>query len=437
MLMGLQFFKPDMNVNFMGAKKYFIIFSICLTILSLIAVSVKGFNLGIDFKGGTKILVSFKKEADIDRKEITRLINDLIEKQTGEKGTQVEVQEFDVGGGNAEETTLQVFTELSSLLTPLKKLEIGNKIKAEFGAGTTVDSSYEAGDKFYVTLKDEMKPNDFNKRISELFRKLNYPSIVISSEKEERIKIDQFKEKNLLFSEEGDKAAEKLEKLNEELNSKLALITDKKYTVVVNEIKDSVNALLKAKYKDNFNEVISATSVSESVGKELFGNGLLAVLYACLGILIYLAVRFDIRYSPGAVIALFHDTIITMGFITIVDIKFTLAIVAVLLTIIGYSVNDTVIVYDRIRENLGKGKWPDLEKVMNMSINQTMSRTIITSFTTFLAIFPLTFLGGGTIQDFAITMCFGIVFGTYSSVFVATPLTLYLDRFFTRRGIKI
>jgi len=165
--------------------------------------------------------------------------------------------------------------------------------------------------------------------------------------------------------------------------------------------------------------------IGPKVGKELIEKAVLSILLACVGILIYLIFRFEFAFAMGAVIALIHDTIITMGAVSVTDKEFTLAIVAGLLTVIGYSVNDTIVIFDRIRENLKKAKGKGFKNTINESLNQTLSRTILTSLTVFLVLIPLFILGGSVIHDFAFTLIVGVLIGTYSSIFVATPFMIY------------
>ena len=148
--------------------------------------------------------------------------------------------------------------------------------------------------------------------------------------------------------------------------------------------------------------------------------------------LIYVAFRFDISFSPGAVVALFHDVSLTIGVFVLTNIggqglEVNLAIIGALLTIVGYSLNDTIVIYDRIRENTDRYRRKDLPDLVNVSINETMARTLATSVTTFLAISPFLFLGGSTIQTFAFAMLLGVIFGTYSTIYVASPMILVMQ----------
>jgi len=165
--------------------------------------------------------------------------------------------------------------------------------------------------------------------------------------------------------------------------------------------------------------------VGPQVGKELRQKGLMAIIYAMVGILIYVTWRFEFRYAVGAIAALIHDVVITLGIFSLVGKEIDLPIVAAFLAIVGYSLNDTIIVYDRIRENLGRYGRKGLMTVINRSINETLSRTIMTSGTTLLVVLALFVLGGGVIHNFAFAMIIGILIGTYSSIFVASALLLY------------
>ncbi len=170
----------------------------------------------------------------------------------------------------------------------------------------------------------------------------------------------------------------------------------------------------------------SVESVGPKVSGELIQTAAIAVALAVLAILAYIWLRFEWQFAVGAVLALTHDVILTIGIFSELQIKFDLAIIAALLTIVGYSINDTVIVFDRVRENLRKYKKMDLKEVLNLSINETLSRTIMTSVTTLLALVSLFVLGGDVIRGFVFAMIWGVLIGTYSSIFVASAILLVL-----------
>lgn len=166
--------------------------------------------------------------------------------------------------------------------------------------------------------------------------------------------------------------------------------------------------------------------VGPQVGEELTEDGGLAVLYALIAILIYVAFRFEYRFSLGAVAALMHDVLITLGVFSILQLDFDLSVLAAILAVIGYSLNDTIVVFDRVRENFRKIRKKTSLEVINMSINQTISRTLMTSFTTLLVLLSLFFLGGEVIHAFAMALIIGVLVGTYSSIYVATTTALAL-----------
>jgi preprotein translocase subunit SecF len=168
--------------------------------------------------------------------------------------------------------------------------------------------------------------------------------------------------------------------------------------------------------------------VGPKVGKDLTQKAVLAIVFSWIGMLIYIAWRFEFRYAVGGIVALIHDVILTIGALSLLDKEFTLTIVAALLTIIGYSINDTIVVCDRIRENLRKSSKKDFSEIINSSINETLSRTILTSLTVFIVVVILFFLGGEVIHDFAFAMIVGVFVGTYSSIFIATPIVLAWEK---------
>jgi preprotein translocase subunit SecF len=167
--------------------------------------------------------------------------------------------------------------------------------------------------------------------------------------------------------------------------------------------------------------------VGPKVGKDLRTKAMLSILYAIIGIVIYISWRFELQYAIAAIIALLHDVLITMGAFSMLDKEFTLVIVAAFLTIIGYSLNDTIVVFDRIRENTRRRSKESLSDVINTSINQTLSRTLLTSGTTLLVVVALFFLGGEIIHDFSFALLVGVVVGTYSSIFIASVFLVYWE----------
>ncbi len=168
-------------------------------------------------------------------------------------------------------------------------------------------------------------------------------------------------------------------------------------------------------------------NVGPKVSAELLNSGLLAIALALGAMLFYIWVRFEWQFSVGSILAIFHDVLITIGLFSFLSLEINLSIVAAVLTIVGYSMNDTVVIYDRIRENLSKFSSSKIEEITNTSINETLSRTIITSLTTLLALISIFVLGGEILRGFALAMIIGVIIGTYSSIFVASPILKYLN----------
>ena len=190
------------------------------------------------------------------------------------------------------------------------------------------------------------------------------------------------------------------------------------------EVTQALNKAFPGKF-----EIRSAQSVGPKVGQDLRRQAVMATLYALGGILVYIAFRFEWIYGAAAVFAVFHDTLVTLGMFSLFDREINLTVIAALLTLVGYSVNDTIVIFDRVRENLKIRRRDDLETIMNDSVNQTLSRTIIASGLTFLTVLALFIFGGEIINHFAFAMVIGIVIGTYSSIAVAAPLVLIYSNF--------
>ncbi|MBE0599327.1 MAG: protein translocase subunit SecF [Desulfuromonadales bacterium] len=196
----------------------------------------------------------------------------------------------------------------------------------------------------------------------------------------------------------------------------------------------NVEQALVAHYGPETVEIRRTEMVGPQVGQDLREKGFLALLYAIIGTLIYISWRFEFRFAIGAIVALVHDVTITLGFFSIFGKEIDLPIIAAFLAIIGYSLNDTIIIFDRVRENIGKYGKEGFAATVNRSINETLSRTILTSGTTLLVVLALFIFGGGVIHDFAFALLVGIIVGTYSTIFVATALVLWWEK---RRPGKI
>ena len=195
-----------------------------------------------------------------------------------------------------------------------------------------------------------------------------------------------------------------------------------------------IGSALSAKYGAEQVDIRRVEMVGPQVGKDLRSKGIKAILYAMLGLLVYISWRFEFRFAVGAIVALVHDVTITLGVFSLFGKEIDLPIIAAFLAIIGYSLNDTIIVYDRIRENLAKYNKESFSFIVNRSINDTLSRTMLTSGTTLLVVLALFVLGGGVIHNFAFAMLVGVLIGTYSSIFVASPILIFWEQ---RKAVKL
>jgi preprotein translocase subunit SecF len=425
----------------MKATRFTNVLSIILVLSSLAALSFFGLNLGTDFKGGTKLVVAFKEGSDINRAAIEDAIKDVVEAKAETRDIQVEVTDYDTGAlGSTGVTRRQIVIELVPIMSDKRRKEITSALQKIYPDNPTdVEVISEGEDKFFITFQNPVKITDAGEkkgaesRIKDIFTASERAQV--SSEKKKDLDNEFYGEKNLLLREGANKLTidalqESFEKRRDEI---LSAESDEKFEIKMEQLRFFLQKEFEGRFRENFVEIEDYLSLSASVGRTLFFNGLLAMIYAILGILLYVWVRFDIRYSPGAVLALIHDVSITLGIFSLLQIKFTLPIIAALLTVIGYSLNDTIVVYDRIRENTKRVQQRAMRDTVNASINATLSRTLLTSITTLLVVLSLLFLGGGQIQDFALALSIGIVVGTYSSVYVASPCVVILDKFLAKK----
>lgn len=202
--------------------------------------------------------------------------------------------------------------------------------------------------------------------------------------------------------------------------------TEKETNEKLKQTIESVQTAIKGKFAGS--DIRRIDTVGPQVGNQLKRNGVLAMFYSILCILIYIGLRFDYKFAPGAVICLFHDAIVTLGVFSLLQKEVNIQIMAAVLTIMGYSLNDTIVVFDRIRETFSLYKGRPMRDLINKSINDTLNRTILTSFTVFLATLSLYLFAGGVIEEFAFAMLIGVMLGTYSSIYVASPFILLLDK---------
>jgi preprotein translocase SecF subunit len=365
----MRFFE-NFNYDFLGKRKIAYTISGLLFLIGVIAAVTRGFQFGIDFKGGSEIVLQFEKPINIAevRADVENIGLGNMEVKTfgGETGVMIRTE--------MQIVPVEVYPKvIEGIEAEIEKLMPGVPRKLIDSSASSVTYAFE-------------NPDTANQIIDGLFA---------SGFQSGRV------------SEEPD---------NVEM-------------LVSVGIADWIKENLRAKITDNTFTVLKEDRVGPKIGAELKRDALLAIFFALIAILVYLGFRFKFVFAFGAVAALFHDVLITLGlfallygFIPGLNLDIDLTVVAAFLTLIGYSINDTVIVFDRVRENLKIHKTRPLFDVINTSISQTMSRTVITGGTTLLTVLVLMIFGGEVLRAFAFTLFFGIIIGTYSSIFVASTL---------------
>ncbi len=443
----MKFIPDDFSFDFMGARKKAFIFSGVLCTLCLAALLFMGLNQGIDFKGGNAVIAAFEKDQVTDQDEIVASMQKFLAEELGREDSQVTVQGFSAGAGdvldgkNVDRFLIQL--EVSTLVDEAKGESIAAAVIAKYGEGTAFLRPSLESDTFTITFKDAVDIKARDTDLRKTFAELGYENISITSDVENLLEIELLNEQALIDLDANEKAGDaEVEGADDsgsmaeyEAKKAAAMVgkTDRRFTVRIQEMRSKAEARLAQDFGARFLKVQSSTSISPSVGKDLFSNGLLAIIYALIGILMYITIRFDFRFAPGAVVALVHDVIVTLGIFAILQVKFSLPIIAALLTIVGYSLNDTIVVLDRVRETFEALRGRTMTDLLNSAINNTLSRTVLTSLTTLMVVMAIFLFGGGQIRDFALALLIGVVIGTYSSVFIASPLVYYMDQYLAKR----
>ncbi len=377
----------------MGKRKAFLVVSVILVVLSLAGAIFIQPKFGIDFMGGTEIQVEFKKQ--VSSAEIRQTLVDL-----GHEGADVVTfGQSDLG----YLIKLQPVAELSKEEAAAKKKSFQDDFD---GVEVSKFDISPGGDKLTVRLSKEQDIKKVEEAAAKVGFNLDTETVVTEE------------------NQESDRRCESV-------SCTWAYQGLHIYEVGLKGISDQVMEGLRAKPFGAGAERLRAEWVGPKVGEQLRDNGLASIGFALVFIMLYIVIRFDFRFAPGAVAALIHDVIITVGVFTLFRVEVTLATVAALLTIVGYSLNDTIVIFDRIRENLDVIKEKKLSQVINVSVNQTLNRTLLTSITTLLVVVSILSIGWKTtIRDFALALLIGVLVGTYSSIFVASPIVVWLDKKF-------
>jgi preprotein translocase subunit SecF len=410
----MQFFKDNINFDFMSKRKVFGVFSAVVVILSITLAFVIGPKFGIDFMGGTEIQVRFT--GNVDAGAIRGTL----------KGLGFPIAEVvSIGSDNTE------YLIRLQAVSPISAEQSAAAEKAFKGAFKDVEvKRFEfspGGDKLTLRLTKEVPLADIEKTVKAAGLE---PAAALDAED----KIQKEAEAKAEEGEAGEKQQVETSKKCEGVTCTWPYQDMFVFEVSLKGVSERIVDGLRATSFGKDAQKQRSEWVGPKVGKQLREAGIWSIVYALLFIMLYIAVRFDLRFAPGAVVALIHDVFITVGIFTVARVEFTLATVAALLTIVGYSLNDTIVVFDRIRENMAKMKERKLSSVINISINQTLSRTVLTSLTTLFVVVALLTIGWNTnVRDFAFALLIGVIVGTYSSIFIASPIVVWLDnRFFKK-----
>ncbi len=387
----MQLFPIGKVYNFMGQRRVLAVMSLLLVLGSIAGLFVPGPNLGTDFKGGTEVELEFL--SDLDDADVRRAVEgagflspDVIRVNAAETPRRFlirvqEVSAIDDAGRRAIETALCFGDQLDATRCP----EAKQATEVKFSPG---------GDKISVRYRQapdlDTIRGQFAAKPGGVVLRSGDGSVSVQNAREHKIEIE--------LKSKGD------------------------------QLMDGLRSALGA-------EVVPADPlrvewVGPKAGALLRDAALKSIAIALVFVMVYIAFRFDLRFAPGAVIALIHDALVTLGILIALQMEVSLTTVAALLTIVGYSVNDTVVVYDRVRENLGKLRGAGFTKVINVSLSEMLSRTVLTSGTTIFSLVAFFYWGTGALKDFAFTLIVGLILGTYSSIYVALPLTHWLDRRF-------
>ena len=374
--------KPGTKHDFVKYRRIAVTISLVVNALILIGALVwPGLNYGVDFAGGTELQIRFNKPVSAAD------VRDEVSKAGFGEPT---VQEY----GSKGENQFLVRVERIALLTREAAAKVRDEVARELPQSGLKGFHFdpEVGDKLDFTFKQPVDQAQLKAAV-------------------EKAGV-QTKEVRVLSAREGQ---------------------DHEYTVIAQGPGDKIGQLLRERFGNDAVEIVRTEYVGAQVGKQLKYDGIQAILYALVMILIYVGFRFDFRFSPGVVIALIHDAIVTLGYFVVTRHEFNLTSVTVILTVVGYSVNDTIVIYDRIRENAKRHKGMPLRDLINLSINEMLGRTILTSGATALSLVGLIVYGVGTIQDFALAMLVGIISGTYSTWYIASPMTIWLEEHMAQR----
>ena len=401
----MEFFKPGRQFDFMKQRVFWIPLSLFFVFASIVLMFYPGPNYGTDFRGGTEIEVAFTKPPVFDGDTGAGAVRKAVEKSGFSTPDVIQV-------GNAENNQFLVRVQDVSVISEDKKsllrtalcvtedakAPVANEAACPANARATEIKFSLGGDKIATRYDGVPDLNKVKQQIETV------PGIKI------RVSPTNPQEIN----PRDHRVEIQLESKGDQLMSGL-------------------RSQLGAAVPDH---ALRVEWVGPKAGKQLRDSARNSVAIAIVFIMLYLAFRFDLRFAPGVVLACVHDALVVIGIFIILRKEITLSTIGAVLTIVGYSMNDTVVIYDRIRENLSKHRGKTFAQIINLSVSETLSRTILVSGATMLSVLAFFYWGTGVIKDFALAMVIGIVAGTYSSIYVAAPLTEWIDQRMSRKTVK-
>jgi preprotein translocase subunit SecF len=457
---------PNTRYDFVGKRNFWLAISALVLLTCIVSIFVRGFNYGVDFAGGTDVQVNFGKEPLVAAGDLRAAV-----RAAGYENA--EAATF----GDTPNAFLIRLPQIS-YLSPAKVEELRKALEAKF-AEKNPDGTAKPlfrkeggflleGGRVELAFTKFVAPEEIEKVFAD--QKIPLRRGVEMTDEQAHEYVVRFKI--------GDMTKEQFQKAKQEFRSRFAAalvfedieLRKDRATLRFNkavptaeieqalesarfDVADPVEILRKerneyivhmvglaAKIAEDLRKafpknkifVERVDSVGPKVGAQLREDAIASLLYAIIGILIYTAFRFDFTFAPGAVVALIHDAVVTVGYFSLFQVEFTLGTVAAVLTVIGYSVNDTIVIYDRARENIAKYREWSLADVLNLSMNEMLGRTILTSMLTIFTVLSMMILGGGLIQDFALALLVGMISGVYSTVFVAAPISLWMEKLLER-----
>lgn len=389
------------NIDFLSHARKAALASAMAVIASLVLVVVPGLRYGIDFLGGTNVIARFTSDVTV---------NEVRDAVAAMGITDASVQRF----GADDDVSYLVQTQQTTTMSEERLATVNTTVEATV-PGTTVEFDEASGDRVYLRVPAaQFETNGSGEAVS------SDDSLALTSRATE-----------IAASLSTALEAAGFDGVSVE---SYGAVRDHRFVVQVQAMQAWFAESFQTAFGERYEAIDRVETVGPRVGRQLRDDGVAAILISLVCILLYIAFRFDLRYAPGAVVALSHDVTITLGLFVVLQQEISLPIIAALLTIIGYSLNDTIINFDRIRENLVAGTGESLTQVVNRSVNECLSRTLLTSGTTLISVIVIFTFGGGLIRTFALALLIGVVVGTYSSIFISNPLMIVMTNYLEKRA---